>query len=174
MESKYALKRRGSTARPYGFNRERSCCGTDGRGIANTVSAIREAGVLQCFTNYRNILLGRLLVEAVRQQAVVLDVAYSRQESGGDMTVLITKDGFIDLDLIRAAYFRIVRLETRGVGVVVVANNRAIGVKRAGFEDCAAITVADDEVEPYPPRWVRGGEFVTILVSNNYVGAEAA
>ena len=64
------------------------------------------------------------------------------------MTILITNDRFIDLDLIGAADFGVVGLETGGVGVIVVANDRTIRVERAGFENVAAVAVADYEVAP--------------------------
>src|SRR5260370_18262376 len=90
------------------------------------------------------------------------------------MTLLMTENGFVDADLIGAAELRIRRLETGGVGVIVIARNRAIGIQRARFEDSAPIAVPHDKVDPGAPRWIRSGEFVAILIANNHVSKEAA
>ena len=135
----------------FDFNGERSGCGTERGPIANAVTAAGKPRVVERVADYRDVLVGCLLVEAVRQQAIVLEVAHARKESGRHMTILITNDRFIDLDLIGAADFGVVGLETGRVGVIVVANDRTIRVERAGFEEVAAVAVADYEVGPHAP-----------------------
>ena len=135
----------------FGFNGERSGCGAERRPVPNPMNAAGKPRVVERVADYRDVLVGGLLIEAVRQQAIVLEVAHARKQSGGHMTILIANDRFIDLDLIGAADFGVVGLETGRVGVIVVANDRTIRVEGAGFEDAAAVAVADYEVEPHAP-----------------------
>ena len=135
----------------FGFNGERSGCAAERGRIPYAMTAAGKLRVIECIADYRDVFVGGPLIEPVRQQAIVLEVAHALKESGGHLTILVANDRFIDLDLIGAADFGVMWLETGRVGVIVVADDRAIRVELAGFENVAAAAVADYEVEPHAP-----------------------
>ena len=56
------------------------------------------------------------------------------------------------------------RLVLQCIGVIVIAGDGAIGLKRAAFEYGFAGVVSHRDVKPRAPRRVTGGEFVAAQV----------
>ena len=111
----------------------------------------------------------RPLVEALRQQSIVLEVIDRTQETRRDPVVGVAEDRFVDLNLLRAGDFAVVRLEARGVGVVVVAVDRSVRRQASRFEDRLAAAVADREMKPGAPRGIGGRQLVARQVFDSHV-----
>ena len=76
------------------------------------------------------------------------------------MALAVAKDGLEDLDLIGLGDAGVVRREPRGVDVVCVAGDGAVGVALAGLEDDVAVGGGNDDVEPGAARRVGRGKLV--------------
>jgi hypothetical protein len=74
-----------------------------------------------------DVRFGRPLVEAARQQPVVLQVLRRRQQARRDRAGGIPEDALVDLHLAAVADDTVVRLEPGLVGIVVVAVDRPSG-----------------------------------------------
>ena len=66
------------------------------------------------------------------------------------------------------------RLEARGIFVIVVTGNSAIGTGRAGFEDDGATCIAYHDMQPGAARRVGGRQLVPRLVGHDHVEVDAA
>src|ERR1700682_1090110 len=86
----------------FGFNGERSGCAAERGRIPYAMTAAGKLRVVECIADYRDVFVGGPLIEPVRQQAIVLEVAHALKESGGHLTILVANDRFIDLHLIVA------------------------------------------------------------------------
>ena len=73
---------------------------------------------------------------------------------------------FIDLHLIGIRDLAVVRLEARGVGIVVITCDRAIRLEPAGLEDDPAVAVAQRHVEPDAARRIGRWEFVSAAIGD--------
>src|SRR5690349_3983670 len=97
-------------------------CRTRGAdGIADPVTAPREIGIVQSPADHRGVPARRALVEAARQQTIVFQIADAGEQARGDASLQVAEDILVDLDLVRRRDFVIVGLETRRIGIVVVA-----------------------------------------------------
>src|SRR5579884_4272534 len=101
--------------------------------IAHEIASSREVGIIESVSDYRDVFFRRVLVEARGKQAIVLDISSRAQEPGCNVAFGVLQDGFIDLYLIGACDFSVVRLVLTWIGVIVVSLNRSIWIKRTGF-----------------------------------------
>ena len=107
-----------------------------------------------------HVRLGLLLVEAAGQDAVVLEVLHGVEQPGGDMALAVAQDCFVDLHLVRLFDRQVVRLEARGILVIVVARDLSVRADGAAFENDRAVAVPDHDMQPGTPRGIGGGQLV--------------
>ena len=139
---------------------QRTRGGVRGNDVTHHAAVIGEVGIGGGFAVDGDVGLCRGFVEADGEQPVVLEVADGAEKAGGDVAVGIAEDGLVDLDLVGKGDLAEVRLESGGVFVVDVADNRAVGTERARFEDGVVIGIGDDDVQPRASRWIGGRELV--------------
>ena len=112
---------------------------------AHAVVPADEVRIALGLTVHRGIRQRRCLGEAARQQAVVLEIPRGLQEACRDVPLLVAEDRLVDLDLIRGAQIGVMRLEVRGIEIVVVALDRTVREQLARLEPDAPCPV------PYGP-----------------------
>src|SRR5690606_13214283 len=111
--------------------------------IADPVAAAGEVVVGGRRSVHRHILRRGPLVETPRQQPVVLQVRDGGEQTGGDRACGVAQNRLVHLDLVAGGDLVVVRLETGGVGVVVVAGDAAVRRDSAGFEHNRPAAIAD-------------------------------
>src|SRR5258708_765654 len=86
----------------FSFNVERTLGVAGWDGIAHHVSSVAEAGIIGSVAYYSDIGFRSLLLETVRQQAVVLQVSNTCEQAGGHAPALVFDNAFVNLHLIAA------------------------------------------------------------------------
>src|SRR4029453_374610 len=136
--------------------------------VAEAVAFAGKIRVLLRIAVAGDLFIPRCPVEPSRQETVVFDVPYCRQQARGHGAVGPNHDRLINLDLILPRDLPVVRFEAHGVVVVVVAANRTIGVERSGLEHCPSIAVPDGHMKPRTARRVRSRELVAAEVLDRH------
>jgi hypothetical protein len=124
------------------FDRDMEGAGSTvgGEVVARGAGARGEVGIGHGFALDGNVGWCGGLVKAGGEDAIVLEVLRGGEQAGGDVALAVAKDGLEDLDLIGLGDAGVVRREPRGVDVVCVAGDGAVGVALAGLEDDVAVT----------------------------------
>src|ERR1700677_213550 len=82
------------------------------------------------------------------------------------MAFRVAENGLKDLDLVRPRDSLEVRRESRGVGVVYIAGDGAVGIELARLEHNVAVCSGDRDMEPCASRWVGRRQLVASQVFN--------
>src|SRR5262245_19896316 len=111
--------------------------------VANTIAAAGEVRIGRRVAAHGDVVLGRRFVEATRQQTIVLQEAYCRQQAGGRAAAGVAHHRLVHLDLVCASNHIVVRLEFCRIRVAVVALDGAVRRHASRLEDHAAAAVAN-------------------------------
>src|SRR5262245_30137605 len=136
--------------------------------VADAVATAGKIRVLLRIAVDRDLFIRGALVEPSREQTVVFDITYCRQQTRGHGAVGPHHDRLVDLDLILPRYLTVVRFEAHGVVVVVVAANRTIRVQRSGLEHNLSVAVPNGHMKPRTAGGVRGRKLVAAEVSDGH------
>ena len=100
------------------------------------------------------------LVEAVWQQAIVLDVARAGEQPGGHPVLNVHHDRLVNLHLAGAVDGVVVGFEPAAVFVVVVARYGTVRLHRARLEQGIARRIRHRDVQPGAPGRIGGRQLV--------------
>ena len=112
--------------------------GRGGNAVAGGGAAAGEGGVVERLAADGDVGRGGAFVEAGGEDAVVFEVVGGGEQSGGYVVLRVAEDGLEDLDLIGRGDGGVMRRVARGVRVIEVAGDGAVGVEMAGLEDDVA------------------------------------
>src|SRR5271165_3201164 len=102
-----------------------------GDGVLRSARTGGEGGVGGGFATDGDVGRGGLLVKAGGEDAIVLQILSRGDETGGNAALAVAEDGLEDFDLIWLGDARVVRRKARGIGVVGVAGDGAVGLELA-------------------------------------------
>ena len=121
---------------------------------------------------HRDILAGSCPAEPPREQPVVLDVARAREQPRRHLARWVDHHRFVNLHLVDRPHLGVVRLESRGIRILVVPGDAPIRLHGTRLEHDTIGGIRHPQVDPGATRGICRRELVAGEVPHAHIGSQ--